>query len=144
MSSARLRREYGAVLDSLEAGWAALRSLQVEAEAIMAWRRSEDDVGLSVADFVDISVTDEFRDLAFHCREAILGDGSGLQAELADQGEAVLRALRLLGMAANSPEFPLSLREHLPDALAAFEAWSASFRAVLAPLERRSAAGHRP
>lgn len=143
LSSARLRREYGAVLDHLESGWALVRPLQMEAETIMRWQRSGGGAALSVADFIDLSVTDEFRDVAFRCREALRGDLGSL-AELSstvDEAEVVERALLVLGMAAEAPEFPAGLRQCAQEAVEPFGEWVCALRGVLAPLERRADAG---
>ena len=71
--SPELRGVYGALLDYVEAGWAILRPLQREAETILAWRRSHADPATAVAAYVDGDVTDEWRGIAFRCRDAVPG-----------------------------------------------------------------------
>ncbi len=139
LPSEHTRREHGALLDYVELGWTHLRPLQLHAEAQMARRDKlapSDDM-LCVADYVDASITDEFREFAIACRDAVGTNPRILTGcDLADEAEAVLRALRVLGMAAGMPEFPPALRGFALDALEGFGCWLPGLRPMLAPLER--------
>ena len=134
-----LRGTYAGLLDYVEAGWAILRPLQREAETILAWRRSHADPATAVAAYVDGDVTDEWRGIAFRCRDAVPGL-EGAAQELAaycpaDEAESVLRYLLVLGMASGDPCFPVGLQSLVPGAVEAFRQWVEGFPAVLAPVE---------
>jgi hypothetical protein len=93
-----------------------------------------------VGDFVEVSVVDAFRELVMACEDAVGAcareDGG---PDLADEAEAVLRALLVLGMAAGAPDFPAGLRGCVADAVEGFGRWMPGLRPLLAPLERYGA-----
>lgn len=116
----------------------------MEAQAItkewVAWCRQNDAQAeypaAWVAGYIDLMVTDEFRGIAIHCPDELCrGDVRTLwQYDFKGEAETVQRALRVLGMAASSPDFPAVLRGLAVDAARGFERWTEGLPAVLVPL----------
>lgn len=144
-----LRRAVLALMDYIEAGWDLIRPLQLGAQAItkewIAWCREHgtdaEYPAAWVAGYVDLMVTDEFRGIAIHCPDELRGgDVRTLwQYDFKGEAETVQRALRILGMAASSPDFPAVLKGPAVDAARRFERWTDGLRAVLVPLAAEGA-----
>jgi hypothetical protein len=131
LASGRLRRIYGAALDSLEEGWSILAPMALAARNV--------GVGDAIAHFV-LDVVEEWRDVAGDCLRMVpgkhgLSDGPVL-CESPDEMELVGRALVALGMASVHSEFPAALREPVRRSVDAFRAWLPRYAATVKPISQ--------
>jgi hypothetical protein len=94
-----------------------------------------EDLPGAAAGYIEVLVTDEFRDIAPHCRDELRGGHPAVLAEYDFHGEAgtVQRALRILVMAASSPNIPDAVRGHAAAAAQWCEWWPDELMALLVP-----------
>lgn len=138
LRSPQLQAAYGALLDHLEWGWIVLRRLQTVAEYLPIAERRPWHIHQCIAEYIEIDITDNFRHLAFTCRDRLPAEGrAGTVAayDVLSEAEAINRSLRVLDLARGNVHMPRILREKLNTAPVAFSDWMKLLPGVLAAVE---------
>ena len=134
---------YRAFFAHLDAGWRALRPVQLAAESLIHGHSPRDDV----ADWINTEITDNFRWLANACLQMI--PAVNVLAELRDrppfgpeppvdelepESQMLGRNARLLAMMEGAAGFPHALRGLVGPAASALTAWERELPTVAAPV----------
>ena len=137
------RGQYAAFFAHLDAGWRALRPVQLAAESLLHGHSPRDDV----ADWINSEMTDNFRWLANACLQMIptlhvlpeernqcpFGPEPPVD-ELEPESQMLGRNARLLAMMEGAAGFPHALRGLVGPAASALTAWEREMPAVSGPV----------
>ena len=140
IASARIAREYRAVMEAIEEGWDILRPLAAAAD------REHRDLDLddptqAIAWVAHADVCDEFRGVAYECRDSIPTvegfDGRPGIGNAVVRSQEIRAHLRVLRLATASCEFTGELRDLVVETDDAFRAWVDRLREIVGPVAER-------